>query len=486
MNSFMRLFNQFAGWFSSMPSVSRRQQTEVILGIVYPTSDAVVLVASATAAFILHFKLGLGPDTPYRQFGFFYPTFVVYMIAFLLSGALIGIYRHPSQMSVVVRTYRLIGVSTLALLITIAAMYFVFSGRLDFMRVLLLYLWILVIIATVLVRTLLVQLVRLMEYFGLGAERVLLVGGGEPAVAVYELLANYPGHRYQVVGRLQNQIGNDLEVPTAVLGDLSVLNGVIVEHAIDKVVIAMPYADSASLMEIAAVCGSHRVTVWMLPDHFQLMVSMVGEEQLAGLPLMAVNDVRLKGVSRLTKRIVDVLVAAILLVVLSGPLLLVAIAVWLDSRGEIFFVQERMGHDGRRFPMIKFRSMRSDAEVDGSYWTIKDDPRVTTIGKILRRFSIDELPQLMNVLKGEMSLVGPRPERPEYVARFGSEYPRFLERYREKAGMSGWAQVNGLRGDVSISERVLYDLYYVENWSLGLDLRILMRTFVEVVRGRAY
>ena len=239
-------------------------------------------------------------------------------------------------------------------------------------------------------------------------------------------------------------------------------------------------------MEIAAVCESHRVAVWMLPDHFQLMVSMVGEEQLAGLPLMAVNDVRLKGVSRLTKRIVDILVATTLLVVLSGPLLLVAIAVWLDSRGEIFFVQERMGHDGRRFPMIKFRSMRSDAEMGGNRWTVKDDPRVTTMGKFLRRFSIDELPQLMNVLKGEMSLVGPRPERPEYVARFGNEYPRFLERYREKAGMSGWAQINGLRGDVSISERILYDLYYVENWSLGLDLRILLRTFVEVVRGRAY
>ncbi|HJO06590.1 MAG TPA: exopolysaccharide biosynthesis polyprenyl glycosylphosphotransferase [Chloroflexota bacterium] len=240
------------------------------------------------------------------------------------------------------------------------------------------------------------------------------------------------------------------------------------------------------LLEIAGVCGSQRVNVWMLPDHFQLMVSMVGEEQLAGLPLMTINDVRLKGVSRLTKRLVDIVTSTLLLIVLSAPLLLIALAVWIDSRGQIFYVQQRMGHDGKRFSMIKFRSMRTDAEAQGRNWTIENDPRVTRVGRFLRRFSLDEIPQLMNVLKGEMSLVGPRPEQPEYVERFSREYPRFLERHREKAGMSGWAQVNGLRGDVSITERTLYDLYYVENWSLGLDLRILLRTVVEVVRGRAY
>ncbi len=482
----MGLFANLGSWFGSTSGSGRRLQVETVLGIVYPLADAAVIVAAAVVAFVLHFKLGLGPDTPYRQVDFFYPAFGFYLLGFLMVGLPMGLYRDPSRMSIVVRVFRLTSVSTLALLITIAVTYFLSTGRLDFARVLLVFFWVLVIGFAVVARTLLGRTVRVLAHFGIGAERVLLVGGGGEAMAVYELLTNYPGPRYRVIGRLQDESDEEVEIPVPILGPLQILRGVLIEHAIDKVVIAMPRADSEAMMEIAAVCGTERVTVWMLPDHFQLMVSMVGEEQLAGLPLMAINDVRLKGVSRLAKRLVDLVLSTALLVILSGPLLLVAIAVWIDSRGQIFYVQERMGHDGRRFPMVKFRSMRANAEAEGQKWTRKDDLRVTRIGRFLRRFSIDELPQLMNVLKGEMSLVGPRPERPEYVERFGKEYPGFLDRYREKAGMSGWAQVNGLRGDVSISERTLYDLYYVENWSLGLDLRILLRTIVEVVRGRAY
>ena len=482
----MGLFANLGSWFGSTSGSGRRLQVETVLGVAYPLTDAAVIVAAAIVAFVLHFKLGIGPDTPYRQASFFYPAFGICLLGFLLVGMPMGIYRDPSRMSIVVRAYRLAAVSTLALLITIAGMYFVFTGRLDFARVLLIFFWLLMVAFTLIARTLLGRTVRVLAHFGIGSERILLVGGGEEALAVYELLANYSGPRYRVIGRLRDESEEDVEIPTPVLGPLHILRGALIEHAIDKVVIAMPRADSEQLMEIAGACGAQRVTVWMLPDHFQLMVSIVGEEQLAGLPLMAINDVRLKGVSRLAKRIVDVVVSTALLVILSGPLLLVALAVWIDSRGQIFYVQERMGHDGRRFPMFKFRSMRANAEAAGQEWTVKNDPRVTRIGRFLRRFSIDELPQLMNVLKGEMSLVGPRPERPEYVENFGNEYPRFLDRYREKAGMSGWAQVNGLRGDVSISERTLYDLYYVENWSLGLDLRILLRTIVEVLRGRAY
>ena len=482
----MGMFANLGSWFGPTSGSGRRLQVETVLGIVYPLTDAMMIVAAAAVAFVLHFKLGLGPDAPYRQVDFFYPTFGFYLLGYLMVGLPMGLYRDPSRMSIVVRVFRLTSVSTLALLITIAVTYFLFAGRLDFARVLLIFFWVLVIGFAVVARTLLGWTVRVLAHFGIGAERVLLVGGGGEAMAVYELLTNYPGPRYRLIGRLQDKGEEEVEIPIPILGPLHILRGVLIEHTIDKVVIALPRADSEALLEIAAVCGAERVTVWMLPDHFQLMVSMVGEEQLAGLPLMAINDVRLKGVSRLAKRIVDVAVSTALLVILSGLLLLVAIAVWIDSRGQIFYVQERMGHDGRRFPMLKFRSMRANAEADGQKWTRKDDLRVTRIGRLLRRFSIDELPQLMNVLKGDMSLVGPRPERPEYVERFGNEYPGFLDRYREKAGMSGWAQVNGLRGDVSISERTLYDLYYVENWSLGLDLRILLRTIVEVVRGRAY
>ena len=201
---------------------------------------------------------------------------------------------------------------------------------------------------------------------------------------------------------------------------------------------------------------------------------------------MAINEVRLQGVSRLMKRVADVIVASALLIVLSAPMLLVALAIWLQDRGEIFYLQERTGHDGRRMPLIKFRTMIAGAGDIVRDWTVRNDTRVTRIGAFLRRFSIDELPQLINVLLGQLSLVGPRPELPRYVEEFAKLYPRYMERHREKSGMTGWAQVNGLRGDVSIAERTLYDLYYVENWTLMLDFRILLRTLVEVVRGRAY
>ena len=482
----MGLLANLGNWFSATSDSRRRVQFETVIGILYPIADLAVIVAAAVLAFVLHFKLGIGPETPYRRVGFFYPAFGAYALAFVSAGMAFNAYRNPDRMSVVVRTYRLITAATLALLATITAMYFVFPGILDFARVLLVLLWVLVIAFTVILRTLLGRSLRILAHFGIGSERVLILGGGPEALAVYELLIGYPGPRYTVIGRLQDYVDESVEIGAPVLGPLHILRGALIEHAIDKVVVALPRADSELLLEIAGVCGAERVNVWMLPDHFQLMVSMVGEEQLSGLPLMAINDVRLKGLSRLAKRLVDIVTATLRLIILSGPLLFVAIAVWIDSRGPIFYVQERMGHDGKRFPMIKFRSMRSDAEAAGKGWTVHDDPRVTRVGRFLRRFSIDEMPQLMNVLKGEMSLVGPRPERPEYVEQFGKEYPRFLDRHREKAGMSGWAQVNGLRGDVSITERTLYDLYYVENWSLGLDLRILLRTIVEVVRGRAY
>jgi exopolysaccharide biosynthesis polyprenyl glycosylphosphotransferase len=172
----------------------------------------------------------------------------------------------------------------------------------------------------------------------------------------------------------------------------------------------------------------------------------------------------------------DLFGATVGLIVLSPFLLFVALLIKLDSPGPVFYAQERMGLDGKPFWCIKFRSMCQDAEKDGPGWTTEDDPRRTKLGELLRRTNLDEFPQLINVLLGQMSLVGPRPERPIYVEQFRRSIPRYMERHREKAGITGWAQINGLRGDTSISERLKYDLWYIENWSLWLDIKILLRT----------
>jgi exopolysaccharide biosynthesis polyprenyl glycosylphosphotransferase len=215
------------------------------------------------------------------------------------------------------------------------------------------------------------------------------------------------------------------------------------------------------------------------------MASEVSIGELGGLPLLTIRDIALRGWKLTLKRAVDLIGSAVGLVVLSPLLMLVALLVKLDSPGPVFYAQERMGLDARPFWMLKFRSMWKDAEAKtGPVWATKDDPRRTKIGAFIRRFSIDELPQFINVLLGEMSLVGPRPERPVFVEQFRQSIPRYMDRHREKAGLTGWAQVNGLRGDTSIAERTKYDLWYTENWSLLLDFKIILRTIIRVFADR--
>jgi exopolysaccharide biosynthesis polyprenyl glycosylphosphotransferase len=205
---------------------------------------------------------------------------------------------------------------------------------------------------------------------------------------------------------------------------------------------------------------------------------------LGGIPMYNVRDVALRGWNRVLKRAFDMVFSAAVLVVCSPLLLLIALIVKLDSPGPVFFIQERVGLDGKIIHVIKFRTMRTD--VSGPGWTVEGDPRRTRSGKWLRRFSLDELPQFINVLLGEMSVVGPRPEQLYFVQQFSLTIPRYMRRHREKAGITGWAQVNGLRGDTSIEERTRYDLDYVERWSLLFDLKIIARTVVQLLRGSAY
>ncbi len=302
---------------------------------------------------------------------------------------------------------------------------------------------------------------------------------------ILQKVRQMPSLGYQVVGFVNGESTPGQQIMgVPVLGGVDDLPRLIEEHHIDEVIIGLPELTHQEALTIISRCERGQVGIKIFPDLFQIIASELSIGDLGGLPLLSVRDVALRGWKLTLKRAVDLVGSALALVFLSPFLMLVALAIKLESPGPVFYAQERMGLDARPFWCIKFRSMRQDAEKDGPGWTSENDPRRTRIGTFIRRFSIDELPQFINVLLGEMSLVGPRPERPVYVDQFRRSIPRYMDRHREKAGLTGWAQVNGLRGDTSIAERTKYDLWYIENWSLWLDFKIMLRTAISVFGSR--
>lgn len=314
-------------------------------------------------------------------------------------------------------------------------------------------------------------------------ERLLVVGTGEAARMIMQKTVQSPYLGYRLVGFVNGCETSEEIAGVPVLGAQRNLSSVITEHEIDEVVIALPEASHEDLLDMIQACETAHASVRIFPDLFQIVASEVSIGDLDGLPMLTVRDVALRGWKLTVKRAMDIVVSGLGLIVLSPFVLLTALVIKFDSRGPVLYSQERLGLDGKPFPMLKFRSMRADAESDtGPVMTTEDDPRRTRVGTFLRKTSIDEIPQLINVLLGDMSLVGPRPERPMFVEQFRQVVPRYMERHIEKGGMTGWAQVNGLRQETSIIERTKYDIYYLENWSILFDIKIILRTFLNALR----
>ena len=261
------------------------------------------------------------------------------------------------------------------------------------------------------------------------------------------------------------------------LGRVAELPQQVAAQQIDQVFLALTGASHDELLRLIKTCDELEVDFRMLPDLFEIITTRVSADVVDGIPLLGVRRSQVTGLAVFVKRAFDVVVSLILLVVLSPLLIVLAIAIKLTSPGPVLYRQERVGMANSVFTVYKFRSMVADAEAEtGPVFASAADARRTPAGRFMRRYSLDELPQLVNIIRGDMSLVGPRPERPYFVERFGSEIPRYLERHQVRPGVSGWAQVNDLRGDTSIADRTMYDIYYIENWSLALDIKILLLT----------
>jgi exopolysaccharide biosynthesis polyprenyl glycosylphosphotransferase len=395
------------------------------------------------------------------------------------------LYHRQRGLSHVDEFYSVLVAVSVGTIMSVAANSFIIRNGPDYSRRMVVFSWALTIVLVTMGRLLYARLKWAVQTRGTGVARVLIVGTGETGRMVQRAIHRSPGLGYEVVGMVSRDSEHESEgVP--VLGNFEQLPSLISAHSIDEVIIALPQAPSEEILPLISDCHRAKVTTRVYPNVFQLITSDLSIGHLGGLPLLTVRDTVLRGWRLTLKRAMDMVGSGLGLVLLSPFMLLVALLIKLDSPGSAFYTQERMGLDSKPFQMVKFRSMKEGAEDEtGPVWAVREDPRRTRLGAFIRRFSIDELPQLINVFMGNMSLVGPRPERPVFVQQFKQIVPRYMERHQEKAGMTGWAQVNGLRGDTSIVERTKYDLYYIENWSIFFDLKIIIKTLFIFLSDKA-
>ncbi len=324
---------------------------------------------------------------------------------------------------------------------------------------------------------------------GIGLKRILIAGAGDLGRLVADRVLQHRELGYQVVGFVDDRAAGDHVGyrGLALLGTLAETGEIARRERVDHLYVALPLEEHARLLELMDVASREVIDVKIVPDLLQFIALRARLEDLDGLPIINVNDVPLQGLNAWIKRGLDIVLSAAAIAVLALPAALIALLVKRTSPGPVFYEQERMGLDGKAFTVYKFRSMYHDAEDStGPIWARDDDPRTTPVGRWLRRFDLDELPQFWNVLKGDMSIVGPRPERPFFVEQFKHRIPQYMLRHKVKAGITGWAQVNGWRGNTSLEKRIEYDLYYIENWSVTLDLKIMWLTVVRGLFQRAY
>ncbi len=463
------------------------------LRTIYTISLVILDAFLIAVAFALAYQLRTQIDWPEPLANFvplaaYSKLLIVHVIAIVIALFFYRQYYIPRAVSRVDQFYYIFAAVSIGTLVAVALSTFLFKSDqviLDYPRAMIIYAWLLTILLLVMGR-MMHQMVRAaLRQRGWGKDRLILVGTGDMAKAVVQRILWSPQLGYELLG-VVNGVQEAAEFSgVPVLGTVEDLPDLIETHGIDEVIIAMPEKGHRETVRVISYCERGRVSIKIFPDVFQFVTSQASIDELGGLPLLSVRDYALRGYLLIFKRLMDMTGAAIGLVLLSPLMMLIAVAIKLESPGPVFFVQERMGLDAKPFRMIKFRSMRRDAERHGPGWTTDDDPRQTRLGSLIRKIEADELPNLINVLFGEMSLVGPRPEQAHYVEEFRQTVPRYMDRHQEKGGMTGWAQVNGLRGDTSIAERTKYDLWYMEHWSILLDLKILLRTVWQIIERKS-
>lgn len=443
--------------------------------------DLVGVLVGYRIAFAIYFQMGVwfvstepGTETPSISF-YMAVSFIILPLYWILFK-LYGLYRFRLNLSVLEVLPHIISASTMASMSLLAATIVVFPPT-HYSRNIIVLSWICTIVTVSIMRFIVYQLQKLGRRHGWYVKNTLVLGAGSVGISCANKLMQNPGLGLNFIGFLDEKPSPAATGGTfQVFDDYGQLEEVIKQNGIQHMVVAFSRDRHTLTVELMERCRPYNVEFTVVPRLYEVFSDRIGVEHIRGLPVLGLKRSNITGLEGLIKRVMDIAISLLALALLSPILLLAAIAIKLDSRGPVLYRQTRLGKNEQPFRIYKFRSMRQDAEQGQAGWSTPGDARRSRVGRIIRPLGIDELPQMVNVLKGEMSLVGPRPERPQYVARFEADIQAYTSRHRVRPGLTGWAQINGLRGDTDIAERVEYDIYYIENWNPWLDIKIMLKT----------
>lgn len=441
-------------------------------------SDLVIIALSWVLSYHIRFYGHVVPtDRGVPDFSMYAVLLLPILVIWFFAFKSFGLYRPKRIGTHLSEVFDITKACVVSVLILIAITFF--FKRDEFSRLVFIFFVAINIVSLSFERLVFREALRYLRRKGHNLRHAIVAGAGENAESLIRRLEGHP----EVGIRIEGVIGVDPArsegkvAGVKVIGQCDRIGEVIRERSIDIVFIALSWEEHSMFASVLKSIGDETVDIKVIPDIFEFMTLRGGVEEFDGLPILNIQNSPLYGWNTIVKRSVDVIVSVAAIALLFPFLLLIAAVVKLTSPGPVLYRQERMGIGGDTFEMLKFRSMRTDAEKEsGAVWACKDDPRRTVVGAFLRRTSLDELPQLFNVLRGDMSIVGPRPERPVFIQGFRKDIPKYMLRHTMKAGITGWAQVNGWRGDTDINKRIEHDLYYIEHWSLMLDIKILLMT----------
>ena len=435
----------------------------------------------------------VNPEIGVLSFNFYMKALILIVPLYLLLYYAFNLYTPKRVQGRRLELSNIIMANTIGILIVFAGFFLVLSYSEDaknFSRSMFVYFYIINIILEEIERLFIRAILRSVRKKGYNLKHILLVGYSKAAEQYIDRIKQNPQWGYDVQGILDDNIARGTVYKgVKVIGSTGNLEYILPENKLDEIAITLGLEEYYKLNKIVAECEKSGVHTKFIPDYGNIIPTRPYTEDLLGLPVINIRYVPLSNTfNALIKRLTDIIGAVICIIIFSPVMLVSAILVKTTSKGPLIFKQERVGLHNKPFQMYKFRTMYVQTEEEERKgWTQKNDPRVTSVGRFLRKTSLDEFPQLFNVLKGDMSLVGPRPERPQYVEKFREEIPRYMIKHQVRPGMTGWAQVNGYRGDTSIRKRIEHDLYYIENWTLGLDIKILFLTvFKGFINKNAY